>query len=232
MTEEHEGLVKMYEETFQNIKPGKIVNGKVIHVDSKHVLIDIGYKSEGSVELAEFSEPVNVGDEISVVLERLEDENGVVVLSKERADQLKNWERLTFSYHEDRVIEGKVMRRVKGGYLVDIEVEGFLPSSQVSLQSRDVIGQVLPLKIIKMSEAKRNIVVSHRVALEAERDRGRSEILSGLNVGEMCKGKVKNITDFGAFIDLGGIDGLLHVTDIYWGRESHHSEILSIGDYV
>lgn len=232
MTQNQEDIARLYEETFQNVKPGSIVKGKVIQMDDKHVLIDIGYKSEGAVQLSEFSQPVNVGDEVDVVLEQLENDDGTVILSKQRADQLANWEKLVAKQKEGEPIEGKVLRRVKGGFIVDIGVDAFLPASQVSLRQQQIIGQVVQLKIIKMTEAKKNIVVSQRAAIEAERDRGRAELLSGLEKGQTRKGKVKNITDFGAFIDLGGIDGLLHITDISWGRISHPSEVLAVGDEI
>ena len=232
MAEKREEVAKMYEETFRNVKPGTIVKGKVIQIDEKYALIDVGCKSEGTVQLSEFSKPVNVGDEVSVVLAQLEDKNGTVVLSKQMADQLENWQKMQVSYHKGELIEGRVGRQVRGGYTVDAGVEAFLPASQVSLQSRDILYKTLPLKIIKMNEARRNIVVSHRAAVEAGREQSKTELLANLKVGQTRKGKVKNITDFGAFIDLGGMDGLLHITDISWGRISHPSEILAVGDEV
>lgn len=222
----------MYEETFLNVKPGSIVKGKVIQADQNYVLIDIGYKSEGLVSLSEFSEPVNVGDEVNVVLEKLEDQDGTVVLSKKLADQLTYWETLRVLYHKGEITKGRVVRQVKGGYIVDMAIDAFLPASQVALQSRRITGETLPLKIVKMSEVRRNIVVSHKAAVEAEREQGKSELMATLKIGDTRDGRVKNITDFGAFIDLGGMDGLLHITDISWGRISHPSEVLAVGDKV
>ncbi len=232
MAEERQDMEKMYEETFGNVKPGAIVKGKVIQVDEGHALIDIGYKSEGAVRLSEFSQPIAVGDEVSVALVYLENEDGTVVLSKERADELEHWANLLVKYNKGEIIEGRVVKRIKGGYIADIGVDAFLPASQVSFSGQNVSGQVLPLKIIKMTEAKKNIVVSHRAAIDVERGKGRTELISELEKGQTRKGKVKNITDFGAFIDLGGIDGLLHITDISWGRISHPSEVLAVGDEV
>ncbi len=232
MAEKQEDIARMYGETFKNMKAGTIVKGKVIQVDESYALIDIGYKSEGTVALSEFPQPLKLGDEVSVVLEKLEDKNGTVVLSKKMADVLKSWQKLEVSYHKGEIIEGKVVRQVRGGYIVDVGTDAFLPSSQVGLQSRQIPRQTLPFKIMKMSEARRNIVVSHRSAVEAQREQGKTELLGTLKTGQMRKGKIKNITDFGAFIDLGGMDGLLHITDISWGRISHPSEILAVGDEV
>ena len=225
-------MERMYEETFGNVKPGAIVKGKVVQVDQGHALIDIGFKSEGTVRLSEFSQPIEVGDEVSVALVYLENEEGTVVLSKERADELEHWANLLVKYHQGGIIDGRVVKRVKGGYIADIGVDAFLPASQISLPGQNISGQVLPLKIIKMTEAKKNVVVSHRAAIDVEKGRSKAELISKLEKGQTCKGKVKNITDFGAFIDLGGIDGLLHITDISWGRISHPSEILAVGDEV
>ena len=227
-----EEVEKMYGETFKNMKAGTIVKGKVIQIDERCALIDIGYKSEGTVSLSEFSEPLKLGDEVSVVLEHLEDKDGTVVLSKQMADQLRNWQKLQVSYQNGEIIEGKVVRQVRGGYIVDVGTDAFLPASQVPPQSRQIVREIIPFKIIKMSEARRNIVVSHRAAVEAEREQSKTELLKALKTGEVRKGRVKNITDFGAFIDLGGLDGLLHITDISWGRISHPSEILAVGDEV
>ena len=232
MAENREEVERMYAETFKNVKRGAIVKGRITQLDKSHALIDIGYKSEGMVSLSEFHEQVEVGDEVNVAIAQLENQDGTVVLSKEMADQLKNWEKLKVSYHKGQIIEGKVGRQVRGGYIVDVGTEAFLPVSQLPPQLRGTIRKTLPLKIIKMSDARRNVVVSHKAALESEKEHGKTELLSGLKVGQVRKGKVKNITDFGAFIDLGGMDGLLHITDISWGRVSHPSEILAVGDKV
>jgi small subunit ribosomal protein S1 len=214
MAEERQDMEKMYEETFGNVKPGAIVKGKVLQIDEGHALIDIGFKSEGTVRLSEFKNPIEVGDEVSVALVYLENEDGTVVLSKERADELEHWANLLVKYHQGEIVDGRVVKRVKGGYIADIGVDAFLPASQVSLSGQNVSGQVLPLKIIKMTEAKKNVVVSHRAAIDIEKGKSRAELISEFEKGQTRKGKVKNITDFGAFIDLGGVDGLLHITDI------------------
>ncbi len=227
-----------YEESFRNIAEGEVVKGKVIEIKGTDALVDIGFKSEGIVSLREFNNPsqVKVGDEVSVLLEATEDQDGGIVLSKWKADRLKNWEKITEACEEEKIIEGTITRQIKGGFNVNIGVEAFLPTSQVAIRPmgdlRRFLGQKLPFKIIKMNKRRRNVVISHRIVKEEEDKQSRVKILAEIEKGQLRRGRVKNITDFGAFIDLGGIDGLLHITDISWGRISHPSEVLAIGNEV
>ena len=233
---EKEELNKLLEESVPHIKEGQVVRGKVVQVIGKEALVGIGYKSEGLLSLSEFENPkeVEVGYEVDVLVESKEDVEGRVVLSLEKADLIKHWEKLQKSYENAEPVKGKVIRKIKGGFVIDIGVLAFLPSSQLFMEdidtSKGIVGQEIGVKIIKMNGWRGNIVVSHRMFVEEERERKKHNILSSLKVGSLVKGKVKNITDFGAFIDLGEIDGLLHISDISWGRISHPSEALSIGE--
>jgi small subunit ribosomal protein S1 len=225
----------------QKVEVGEVVVGEVIEVGSETVTVDIGYKSEGEVPLAEFKQPdgshaVKLGDSIKVFLEAVEDEEGIVWLSKEKADQLKIWDDLQEAYNDEQVVEGRIVQRVKGGLSVDIGVPSFLPGSQVDLRPvknlDELIGKSFKFKILKFNKKRGNIVLSRRVLLEKERDALRKETLKRMEEGVILEGIVKNITDYGAFIDLGGVDGLLHITDMSWGRVGHPSELLSIGDEI
>jgi len=238
---DEEELESMYAESLKHIEEGEVVKGTIIQVMDDYVLIDIGYKSEGRVSLAEFRTPtgapdLKVGDSTYVLLETMEDANDQIVLSKEKADKIKIWDDLIEIYDKQDTIEGKVLRRIKGGLTVDIGITGFLPGSQIDIKPiRDLdalVGQVLRMKIIKINKKRGNIVLSRRTLLEAEREEKRKVALETIEEGKMVKGIVKNITEYGAFIDLGGIDGLLHVTDMSWGRVRHPSEMFVIGDEV
>ncbi len=238
-SEEYEEMLSMYEDTLKNIEEGEIVKAKVLRVTESAAILDLGFKSEGSVPLDEFRSPgeVEPGQEVDVFLERLEDQEGVVVLSKKKADFLRVWEKIKHAYDSDEAIRGSIKKKVKGGVTVDIMgVDAFLPGSQVALRRvpniDDLIGQEFEFKILKLNKRRRNIVVSRRVILEQERSEKREELKTQLEVGQIRKGVVKNITDFGAFIDLGGMDGLLHITDMSWGRVGHPSEICQIGDEI
>lgn len=232
MLETAENMQALYEATFKDIKPGAVVKGKVLKVDSNYALIDIGYKSEGLVPLEEFREKVEPGDEVDVMVLELEDKEGMVVLSKEKADRLKKWQDVVFAYHKEELVKGRVTRKVKGGYTVDIGVDAFLPSSQAGRDERDLQAGKLEFKVLKINEARKNVVVSHKAVAEEERAQQRTEIFATLVKGETRSGRVKNIVDFGVFIDLGGADGLLHITDMSWGKISHPSELLKVGDDV
>ncbi len=228
-----------YEESLRSIGEGEIVRGTVLGIDDKEVLVDVGFKSEGVISLSEFSDPssIKVGDILEVFLEKMENQDGLVVLSKQRADFVRVWDRVKEAHDTGQVVEGKLVRKIKGGVVVDLYgVEAFLPGSQIALrqvQNVDaLLGQNVSVKIIKLNKRRRNIVVSRRAVLEEERDRMKSTILKDLAKDQIREGVVKNITDFGAFVDLGGIDGLLHITDMSWGRVSHPSEITKIGDKV
>ncbi len=210
-----------YEESLRSIGEGEIVRGIVLTIDDKDVLVDVGFKSEGIISLSEFSDPgsIKVGDTIEVFLEKMENQDGLVVLSKQRADFVRVWDRVKEAHDLGQVVEGKLVRKIKGGVVVDLYgVEAFLPGSQIALrqvQNVDaLLGQSVSVKIIKLNKRRRNIVVSRRAVLEEERDRMKATILKDLAKDQIREGVVKNITDFGAFVDLGGIDGLLHITDM------------------
>ena len=228
-----------YEESLRTITEGEIVRGVVLAIENNEVLVDVGFKSEGVISLAEFSDPssIQVGQMVEVFLEKMENQDGLVVLSKQRADFVRVWDRVKEAHDLGQVVEGKLVRKIKGGVVVDLYgVEAFLPGSQIALrqvQNVDaLLGQNVQVKIIKLNKRRRNIVVSRRAVLEEERDRMKATILKDLAKDQIREGVVKNITDFGAFVDLGGIDGLLHITDMSWGRVSHPSELAKIGDKV
>jgi small subunit ribosomal protein S1 len=214
---------------------GNIVKGHVIEVRPKEVLVDIGYKSEGVIPGAEFEDikAVKIGDEVDVLIEKLEDKEGMVVLSKEKAEFKKNWERILTICNEGGTISGKVKAIVKGGLLVNIGVEAFLPASQIDVTTpknlTQYVGNAYDFKVVKINQERQNIVLSRRELIEQERLERRQKLLTEMTPGDIRKGTVKNITDFGAFIDLNGIDGLLHITDMSWGRIGHPSEILKVG---
>jgi len=214
---------------------GQIVSGTLIEVRPKEVLVDIGYKSEGVIAGSEFEDikALNVGDQIDVLIERLEDREGMVVLSYEKAEFKKNWERILSICNEGGIITGKVKAAVKGGLIMNIGVEAFLPASQVDVvvpkNLQSLVGQTFDCKVVKINQDRQNIVLSRRELIEQERSEKRQAILSDMMPGDIRKGKVKNLTDFGAFIDLDGIDGLLHITDMSWGRIGHPSDMLNVG---
>ena len=234
-TDSASSMAVMYESTLKNIAEGSIVPGKIVDIRENEVLIDIGYKSEGVVPAAEFKdlETLKPGDQVEVFLEQLEDDHGMVVLSKRRAEQQRNWDRVLANYVEGSVITGVVKGRVKGGMIVDVGVDAFLPGSQVDIMpmrgSDDMMDRELEFKIIKINRERRNIVVSRRELMEERRRDQKKELLTGIKIGEIRRGVVKNITDFGAFVDLNGMDGLLHITDMSWGRVNHPSEVVKVG---
>ena len=226
-----------YDESVKNFQQDTILTGRVISIINDDVIVDIGYKSEGIVDIAEFGDVApKVGDPVDVFLEEVEDAMGMMILSKKKADRLRGWEKVNASHKEGDVVRGIVMRKIKGGLLVDIGIPVFLPASQVSIRrTADVssyIGKEIEARIIKIDEARMNIVISRRKLLEEGRDRQKQELLSTLEENQLRVGVVKNIADFGAFVDLGGIDGLLHITDMSWGRINHPSEMLRIDDEV
>ncbi len=236
-----EDLMEMYEESFRRVEEGQVVQGRIVQVDKEFLLVDIGYKFEGQVPIAEVTGPdgtidAEVGDTIDVMMERWDDDGGVVMLSKEKASKIKVWEDIKKAYEEDGVVKGLVISRVKGGLSVDIGVSAFLPGSQVALRPvRDLdqmVGKTYEFKVLKYNRKRSNIVLSRRVILEKVREAKRAETLATIQEGKVTTGVVKNITEYGAFIDLGGIDGLLHITDMSWGRIGHPSEIFSVGDEV
>ncbi|GJL66995.1 MAG: 30S ribosomal protein S1 [Nitrospirales bacterium] len=237
---DREALAALYEETFRNIEEGTITEGRVVNIQRERVVVDIGYKSEGMIPSDQFSseelQTLAVNDTIQVYIEQCEDAEGNLLVSKEKADKMKVWEDLEVAHRDDKEVEGKVLSRIKGGMMVDIGVKAFLPGSQIDLTPvRDLdglVGKVFNFKIIKVNHRRGNVVVSRRALLEETRDKKRQTTLSTLAEGQLITGTVKNITDYGAFLDLGGIDGLLHITDISWGRVGHPSDMFSIGDRI
>ncbi len=228
----------MYNNTLKDFAVGSIVPGKVLRVQDDEVLVDIGYKSEGIVDGDEFEDvdSIKVGDTIEVFLESLENDHGMVVLSKKRAEQQRKWDHIVNDCEEGSLVEGMITRAIKGGFIVDIGADAFLPGSQVDVvpvrNLDDYIGRTLQVKIIKINKERKNIVVSRREIIEESRREQKLKLLGEIKVGQLRKGTVKNITDFGAFVDLDGIDGLLHVTDMSWGRINHPTEMVKVGDEI
>jgi small subunit ribosomal protein S1 len=236
-----ETFAELFEATSEALKEGEVVKGTVLYVDEDNVQIDIGFKSEGLVPTWEFMDDegrvlVTVGDTVDVLLEEAEDAQGRIVLSKEKADRLKIWDEISRAYKAEEPVEGTVIARVKGGLAVDIGVKAFLPGSQVDLRPvrnlEHIVNQRLKFKVIKFNKRRGNIVLSRRALLETERKMLREETLGTLAPDQIVDGVIKNLTDYGAFIDLGGIDGLLHVTDMSWGRVNHPSDLFHVGDEI
>jgi small subunit ribosomal protein S1 len=233
-------LMDLYEESFKRFAEGEVVNGKIISVDKDHVLVDIGYKSEGQIRIREFEEDgvikAEVGDTVEVMVEWWDDENEVVVLSKEKAEKVKVWDDIKKRHDADETITGTITSRVKGGFSVDIGVQAFLPGSQADLRPirnlDEMVGKEFEFKILKYNRKRSNIVLSRRVLLEEEREEKRAKTLASIHEGKVVPGIVKNLTEYGVFVDLGGVDGLLHITDISWGRVKHPSELFSVGDEI
>ena len=230
---------EFYESEAQTYGLNDILTGTIVRVDSEEVVVDIGFKSEGVVQRDEWDEyeaPPEVGQKIEVLLEEFEDSIGLIVLSKRKADRVREWEKIISTHNEGDVVKGQVIRKIKGGLLINIGVNVFLPASQVDIRRpndiAEYIGQEIECMILKIDEARRNIVVSRRRLIEEEREKMKKTLLSNLEIGQLRKGTVKNIADFGAFVDLGGIDGLLHITDMSWGRISHPTEMVKIDDEV
>lgn len=230
-------ILKDYDKSLEGIEEGQVVSGKILRITEKEVIVDVNFKSEGIIPISEFKNvhDFKPGDEIDVFLEQVEDSEGQIILSKSRADFLRVWDTIYKAFENSETVEGRLLRRIKGGVVVDLfGVDAFLPGSQIDLRQIPdmdaIIGQTFRFRVIKVNKARRNIVVSRRVILEEDRSAMREKILAELEKGQVREGTVKNITDFGAFIDLGGVDGLLHITDMSWGRVNHPSEIVAIGD--
>jgi len=234
MTEMQELIAK----SLRDFKEGSIVKGRILEIRPREVLVDIGYKSEGVIPVSEFDDmnEVEVGDEVEVLLEKLENEDGMIVLSKEKAAHKQNWDKIVKVFEGDGLIKGKVKAVVKGGLTVNIGVEAFLPGSQIDIvppkDLQQFVGNTYDFKIVKINDERKNVVLSRREIIEQERAEKRSRFLETVKVGDTVKGIVKNLTDFGAFIDLDGMDGLLHITDMTWGRLTHPSELLKIGQEI
>jgi len=231
----------MYDVSFKNFAEGEVVKGTVLQVSESEVIVDVGYKSEGIIAIEEFRDEtgklsIKVGDVVDVLLEKTEDKEGYVVLSKEKAEKMKVWDDVERAYQERRIVTGRVIERVKGGLAVDIGVRAFLPGSQVDLRPvrnlDSLRGQELRMRVIKVNKKRGNIVLSRKAVLEEENAEKKRDTLETLEEGKVLMGTVKNITEYGAFVDLGGIDGLLHITDMSWGRINHPSEVLNVGDEI
>ena len=238
-TAEYARLLDLYDRSFRNISEGEVIEGTVLKVTSTEVIVDVGYKSEGIIAVSEFLDekgelPVQAGDTVDVLLERTEDRDGHIVLSREKAEKMKIWDEVEKAYADRRVVIGHVIERIKGGLAVDIGVRAFLPGSQIDVRpvrNLDALkGQELRMRVIKVNKKRGNIVLSRKALLEEENAEKKKETLASIAEGKVIKGVVKNITDYGAFIDLGGIDGLLHVTDMSWGRAQHPSELFKVND--
>ena len=239
--EAYERLLDMYDVSFKNFAEGEVVKGIVLQVSESEVIVDVGYKSEGIIAIEEFRDEtgkvnVKMGDTVDVLLEKTEDKEGYVVLSKEKAEKMKVWDDVERAYQERRIVTGRVIERVKGGLAVDIGVRAFLPGSQVDLRPvrnlDSLRGQELRMRVIKVNKKRGNIVLSRKAVLEEENAEKKRDTLETLEEGKVLMGTVKNITEYGAFVDLGGIDGLLHITDMSWGRINHPSEVLNVGDEI
>mgnify|MGYP002835607855 CR=1 FL=1 len=239
--EEYARLVDLYDSSFRNIAEGEVVKGTVLQVSNSEVIVDVGYKSEGMISIDEFRDEngevtVQAGDLVDVLLERTEDRNGHVVLSRENAEKMKIWDEIEKAYADRKVVIGRVIERIKGGLAVDIGVRAFLPGSQIDVRPvrnlDSLRGQELRMRVIKVNKKRGNIVLSRKALLEEENAEKKTQTLASLSEGKVLRGIVKNLTDYGAFIDLGGLDGLLHVTDMSWGRVTHPSELFKVNDEV
>ncbi|MCL4136396.1 UNVERIFIED_CONTAM: hypothetical protein GTU68_063798 [Idotea baltica] len=231
----HEALLELISKNLNTFRENSIVNGRVLEIKNQFVIVDVGYKSEGAIPFSEFEdeEEVNVGDTVEVLLEKLENDEGMIVLSKEKAAHKQNWDKIVKVFHDGGLVKGKVKSVVKGGLMVNVGVEAFLPGSQIDIippkDLNEYVGNVYEFKIVKVNDDRKNIVLSRREVIEAERAEQRAQFLETVTIGDTVEGQVKNITDFGAFVDLQGMDGLLHITDMSWGRINHPSEMVMIG---
>ena len=237
--EEFLTLAKLYTESFKDVKEGELVKGRIVRIQGDNVILDVGFKSEGSIPKSEFheSEEITVGKEVEVVLESVEDQEGNLVLSKQRADFLRIWEKVVKAHETGEIIQGKILKRIKGGMVVDLMgMEAFLPGSQIDIRPiRDFdafVGQIMDFKVVKVNIPTENVVVSHKVLVEEEIADQRDAILNSLEKGQILEGTVKAITDFGVFVDLGGVDGLIHITDLSWGRINHPNEVVKLDQTI
>jgi small subunit ribosomal protein S1 len=237
--EEFLSLAKLYSDSFRDVKEGELIKGKIVRIQDDSVILDVGFKSEGSISKTEFTnaDELKIGREVDVVLESVEDPEGNLVLSKQRADFLKVWEKVLNSYQTGEVLQGKIIKRIKGGMVVDLMgMEAFLPGSQIDIRPiRDFdafVGQMMDFKVVKVNIPTENVVVSHKVLVEEEISDQRQAILNSLEKGQILEGTVKAITDFGVFVDLGGVDGLIHITDLSWGRINHPNEVLKLDQTI
>jgi small subunit ribosomal protein S1 len=237
--DEFKKYIELYEKTFNVIKENEIAKGRVVAISGNDVLIDIGFKSDGRVSIDEFPDPsgIKIGDEVEIFVEKIEDKEGQLVLSRKRADIIRNWEKITQAKENDAIIKGKILRRIKGGFVVDLGgISAFLPGSQIDtkpVRDYDVyVNQEMDFKILKINHPNENIIVSHKVLIEESMSEQREKLLATLEAGQVLKATVKAITDFGVFVDLGGVDGLIHITDLSWGRINHPSDIVKLDEEI
>lgn len=237
MTEQKSELAELYNQSIKIIREGEVIKGKIVSIKSKDVLVDVGFKSEGVVSINEFNkEDLEVGRELDFFIESIEDDTGQISLSREKAIRIQGWDKIVKNHREGDLVEGKPVKKVKGGFLVDVSgIEGFLPASLSAFKGvadKDILNKVFKFKIIKINSLRRSIILSRRQAIQKEKEEAKAKIWQDLKVGEVYSGTVKAITDFGAFVDLGGVDGLLHITDMSWSKISHPSEIVALGDKI
>jgi len=230
-------MEELYNTTIKPIKEGQIIKGKIVKIKPKEVFVDIGFKSEGIIPINEFlPEELKEGEEVELLVDSIEDENGMIVLSKEKARKIKVWDKILNIYQNSELLSAKVVRKVKGGFMVNAQgIEGFLPMSHSTFKNmtdEQIIGKEFKFKILKLDNVRHAMIVSRKEALQLEKQKQKEELFSNLEVGKIVSGTVKAITDYGAFIDLGGIDGLLHITDMSWSKINHPSEILTVGDKI
>lgn len=237
--EELETLASLYSQSFKDVKEGEIVKGKVVGIQGDNVILDVGFKSEGTIPKGEFTagEEIKIGQEVEIVIESVEDQEGNLVLSKKRADFLRIWNKVVSAHDTGEILQGKILKRIKGGMVVDLMgIEAFLPGSQIDIRPvRDFdafVGQTMDFKVVKINIPTENVVVSHKVLIEEEISDQRKAILDSLEKGQILEGTVKAITDFGVFVDLGGVDGLIHITDLSWGRINHPSEVVKLDEKI
>lgn len=237
--EEFLTLAKLYSDSFRDVKEGELIKGKIVRIQGDNVIVDVGFKSEGTISKNEFADDseLKVGQEIEVVLESVEDQEGNLVLSKQRADFLRIWEKVIKAHDTGEIIQGKIVKRIKGGMVVDLlGMEAFLPGSQIDIRPiRDFdafVGQTMDFKVVKVNIPTENVVVSHKVLVEEEISDQRNAILNSLEKGQILEGTAKAITDFGVFVDLGGVDGLIHITDLSWGRINHPNEVVKLDEVI
>ncbi|MBK8945280.1 MAG: 30S ribosomal protein S1 [Ignavibacteriae bacterium] len=237
--EELQTLARLYDQSFQDLKEGEIIKGKIVGITEDNIVLDVGFKSDGTISRNDFlaTEEIKIGNDVDVVIESVEDEDGNLLLSKKRADFLKVWAKIIDAHENETILSGKILKRIKGGMVVDIMgIESFLPGSQIDIRPvRDFdafVGQTMDFKIVKINNQTENVVVSHKALIEETISDQRKEILEGLDKGQILEGTVKAITDFGVFVDLGGVDGLIHITDLSWGRINHPSEIVKLDEKI
>lgn len=237
MVEQKESLEELYNQSIRILHEGDVIKGRIISIKQKEVLVDVNFKSEGVVPIAEFSkEDLEVGKEIDFFVDSIENEAGMIILSREKAMRIQGWDKIVKNHQEGDLVEGRPTKKVKGGFLVDVMgIEGFLPASLSAFKGvsdRDILYKPFNFKIVKINNLRRSIVLSRKEAIQKEKEEAKAKIWHNLKIGEVYPGKVKAITDFGAFVDLGGVDGLLHITDMSWSKISHPSEIVALGDKI